>query len=30
MAKVDFRSRFNSFKARLYRAVGFAFLVLML
>ena len=30
MAKVNFRGRFNSFKVRLYRAVGFAFLVLML
>jgi hypothetical protein len=30
MAKVDFRGRFNSFKVRVFQAVGFAFLVLML
>jgi hypothetical protein len=30
MAKVDFRGRFQSFKVRVFQAVGFAFLVLML
>lgn len=30
MAKVDFRGRFHSFKVKLFQAVGFAFLVLML